>query len=692
MAPEADWLIIWDDLPVGALPLTALWWLLSAPIYQLTQPAGQLTATHESDFGKAVDADAKAASTVELMRLLQTDLGTLLNRPELRDQLVPLRLVPAVWSVQDIKAYLCQCDDDVDGLKWVAVGADRRPLGLLKPSWIARLRSELPVSRELAAQHAASLQVSQLKSDYLAYISHEVKNPITALLGLSELLADSTPIGLSDRQQHYIQLIRDNSRHLAAIANNILDLSRIELNQLQLSHQAMSIRQICDRAWQLSAQGPNGSPEALAGLNIYIQAGLTEVTADEQRLVQMLIRLFANARTSVASSGSPSAASGTAGSIGVTVEEWGQWYAITVWDRGAGIPAEQQPLLLQTLKPAPRNQTPEETGFGLVLTQRLAQLHGGDLTFVSTAGKSEFTLLLPSSPHQTQAASATSRSQPVAPRASRQLAMIVDTEVERIMALLEQLKSNGYCAAVARSGTEALQKVRQLHPQIVLLNPAVPLLSGWDVLALIKHDQATQHIPVIMTASATAPILDKGVADALLTTPSTAVDLMQAIASVTPQGLQAVPQQKPLPQDSPSKAALTVLYLNATTDTATSAAARTDHIDFSSLLHPYGCRVLEVDDFEQGNIIARVWKPSVALLGLSVPADVTYLQQLRQLPSLAKLPMVVINPDTAAAGHRAGLLVYPCLMSPQTLQTGASVDLALLVQVIHTAVAGARLA
>ncbi len=668
---EGEWLLIWDEDPVGALPLASLSQLMSAIICGLTQPIDSLPS-HDSASAPVSSRDDAAP-----MPLLQSTLKQVLERPELRLQLKPLQLVPATWSVQEFKAYLRHYSDDAAQFEWVAVDAEQRPLGLLNPTRLAPTWNNPLPSQELMAQNAELVQTSQLKSSYLAYISHEVKNPITAMLGLSELLADSALKSLSDRQQRYIQLIRHNSQRLAAIANDMLDLSRVELGQLQLSYQSLSIRQLCDLAWQFQPRAAAQPPAATVPPSISIQLGLSEIVADKQRLVQMLAQLLANARRSTA----------TFGEVGIAVEQWGQWYAFTIWDTGIGIPPERQTLLLQTLQPLENPSThAAESGLGLVLTQRLVQLHGGDLTFVSNPGRSEFTLLLPPAPSHISAPPSP-QSSAAAVQMTHPLAVVAEAAASHLTQLVSQLSDIGYRVAVARSGTEALQKVRRLHPKILFLDPVLPLLSGWDVLALVKGDLATRHIPTILSTASTAHPLERGQADAVLSLPSTPSALLQTLADTVPQGLHSsASAPRTVTPRAPSSTTLTVLYFNPSEETEAPST-----IDFSGLLHPYGCRVLEVDDLDQAGLVAQVWKPNVALLGLSVPANPAYLRQLGQLRSLALLPMVVLEPTIAEAGHQAGLLVYPCLMSPHGLKGGASVDLTLLVQVIRVAAQGATL-
>ncbi|MFN7661231.1 MAG: two-component system response regulator, partial [Dolichospermum sp.] len=88
------------------------------------------------------------------------------------------------------------------------------------------------------------------------------------------------------------------------------------------------------------------------------------------------------------------------------------------------------------------------------------------------------------------------------PNSSPRLVLVVEAVAQYIEELTEQLKALGYRVVIARSGTEALEKARRLQPKAIFLNPLLPLLSGWDVLTLLKSDALTRHIHVVVTATA----------------------------------------------------------------------------------------------------------------------------------------------------------------------------------------------
>lgn len=534
------------------------------------------------------------------------------------------------------------------------------------------------VAKELTAKNADLVQLNRLKDEFLACISHELKTPLTAVLGLSTLLKDQALGELNNRQTRYAQLIHQSGRHLVLIVNDILDLTRIETGQLELTLEPVNIRTVCDRAYEqarrLQPQEESAGTETLSAseseihFNLAVQPGLETLIADELRLRQMLTNLLSNAFKFTEADGK----------AGLTVEAWEGWIAFTVWDTGIGIPDEKQHLIFQKFQQLenPLTRRYEGTGLGLVLTQRLARLHGGDVTFTSVEGQgSQFTILLPPSPPQVT----TTESQPPIPLAqtySSRLVLVVEAVPRFLEDLTRQLAGLGYRVAIARSGNEALEKVRRLQPATVFLNPALPQLSGWDVLTLLKSDAETRNIPVIVTAShlEKAQAYRNG-ANGFLSLP--------ILPEALEQSLEPLIHRATEPQNTATS--LTILHLNVG---GQDLSAQSEHYlatHLNSLLHPHNCRMLEVDDLDQADLLAKVWKPNVMLLDGAISDPMAYLKQLSEYPALAALPLVTLTTEiTQAANQLPELTVFPCLASLPNEMTDPSADSALL-QVIQVA-------
>ncbi|WP_225895371.1 ATP-binding response regulator [Dendronalium phyllosphericum] len=534
--------------------------------------------------------------------------------------------------------------------------------------------------KELAAKNADLIQLNRLKDEFLACISHELKTPLTAVLGLSRLLVDRQLGELNERQARYAGLIHQSGRHLMSVVNDILDLTRMETGQMELALVPVKIRSVCDRALSeakavhtqsikaTSTSEPEAGRSSSPEFTLSIEPGLDQIVADELRLRQMLIHLLSNAFKFTE----------TSGEIGLRVSRWEGWIAFTIWDTGIGIPEHQQHLIFQKFQQLenPLTRQFEGTGLGLVLTRALARLHGGDVSFLSREGKgSHFTLLLPPSPPTTGFAESemattadketqnmgrqispaarqrvTTTAQPH-PTCSQRLVLVVEAVAKYIEDLTEELKNLGYRVVIARSGTEAVEKARRLQPKAIFLNPLLPLLSGWDVLTLLKSDAATRHISVILTATAAEKEQAfANQADGFLSLPvehQTLAPLLEKLCAAPTIQQPGVDSSEIISTKNP----LRILRLvNPALESVNPHPSLREH------------RVIEVDDLDQAELLARVWQFDVVLLDVEHSLAQIHLQQLTQHPRLTALPLVTCDvATTLAASQIPGLSVYPCL-------------------------------
>lgn len=492
--------------------------------------------------------------------------------------------------------------------------------------------------QELAAKNADLVQLNRLKDEFLACISHELKSPLTAVVGLSSLLQEQKVGTLNGRQVHYAELIYRSGRQLMTLVNDLLDLTRLETGQLKLTFLPLSINNICARAYHSIKEKYQGKTDHPLSFRLEIEPGLEDFVADELRLHQMLVHLLDNAAKFTR----------TGGQFGLSVNRWEDWIAFTVWDTGIGIPEESQHLIFQKFQQLenPLTRQFEGTGLGLVLTQRLARAHGGEISFVSKVGQgSQFTLLLPPSPNLEVRKSYSQGGNP--------LILIVEAIPHAIEDLMGKLTQLGYRVVIARTGTEAVEKARQLRPYAIFLNPLLPLLSGWDVLTLLKSDPQTRSIRVFMTETqGNQPLQEHKRADGFLPIPADLLKLQGILESVQPK---RVSQNR----------ALTILRLNPNAPQESSAGLGS-HSEWTLItqLSQFNHRILEADDLDQAEMLTHVWEIDVVVLDgqyLTDPND--YLRSLAEQPELVSLPLVVLDMKTAEAANQIdGLSVFPCFI------------------------------
>lgn len=521
-----------------------------------------------------------------------------------------------------------------------------RVLGSLQVVLATDITEQKQLCRELAAKNADLVQLNRLKDEFLACITHELKSPLTAIVGLSNLLNEKSIGELNQRQQRYVNQIYQSGRQLMNLVNDLLDLARLETGQLQLHPELVNLKRVCDRAHQEAQQK---TPHSETEFTLNIEVGLETIIADEMRLGQMLAHLLSNGRKFSVEDGK----------MGLEVSQWEGWIAFTVWDTGIGIPEASQHLIFQKFQQLedPMTRQFSGSGLGLVLTQRLAHAHGGDVSFISEEGKgSEFTLLLPPAPPPKSSLVRSPSRQAV-----RKLVLIVEAVPKYLNNLNQHLRRLGYQVAIARSGTEALLKARTFQPCTILLNPILPLLSGWDVLTLLKSHPSNSQIPIIVTGtpSEKQAALNNG-ADAFINLP---VDINQLKAALStceaPRSLyrRAITilrlhysERETLPKQD-----IIAEILNTPLETST-------RINY---------RLLEADDPEQAELLQRIWHPDVLLLtGENIPQH--FLKDISAQDTLPNLPIVCLDPETARLAHQVShLSIYPCfnLLADQSQNT-----------------------
>jgi len=540
---------------------------------------------------------------------------------------------------------------------------------------------DLAIAYDITAQKNLAQELSGLsrvKDEFLTCINHELKTPLTSVIGIASLLSNNTFGELNERQSRYVKMIHQSGRQLVSIIDNIFDLAKAESGQLELYAETVSVKDICQKSIQQakklvqqdSSIFRNYSFEEGWELDIHLDIDPTVQTiyADETRLQQMLVNLLSNAfKFSFFPSELVDDLPSVPPQIGVTVRWWEGWLAITVWDQGIGIPEEKQSLVFQKFQQVENVLTRrfEGTGSSLLLTRHLARLHGGDITFVSQVDVgSQFTILLPPETSQNHDQVHLEQLERRMELSHGRLVLVVETSTETLDWLRNTLADFNYQVVIARSGTEALEKARRLQPCLILLSPDVPMLSGWDVLALLKGDAVTQHIRVVMMKRADEPKINSHQADGILIKPFKAAEL-----SVF------------LPNYVTNPKALKFLYLNQNLGEGVIA-----------LLNDLGHSVLEAEDLSQGDVLSKIWRPDLFLLNGDNQVLLECLENISQLETLSSLPILLITKSAIAEinwlqNRFANLNLHDCLsLDLDNLDTARAEVLLALHQSITNAV------
>ena len=248
------------------------------------------------------------------------------------------------------------------------LGAHARTLEGLNRDLLALGREMAERQEDLQQSHAELGRLSAQKSDLLATVTHEIRTPLTAILGFGELLEEGTYGDLNPEQAEVLHKMIQGAKDLLTLVNRILDLSRIEAGRLLLDRQPSSVREILEQA--VEPVRPLALRKRLELKLLPVPAQLPPVWADFLRVVEILTNLLGNAVKFTPEGGE----------IEVGARLSGEWVEVWVRDTGPGIEPEQQRRIFEKFA-----QTPEgarrygSSGLGLALCRELVTLHGGQI-------------------------------------------------------------------------------------------------------------------------------------------------------------------------------------------------------------------------------------------------------------------------------------------------------------------------
>ncbi|MBN3035486.1 MAG: tetratricopeptide repeat protein [Bacteroidales bacterium] len=373
-------------------------------------------------------------------------------------------------------------------------------LGTVKDITGQKCYEELLIHEKEVAEKA-----TRSKSLFLARMSHEIRTHMSGIIGMSELLNDTS---LSAEQTKYLDIVRLSGNNLLSIVNEILDFSRIEAGQIRLDHQPLDIRRIIEQIVEL-----NDMKAARKGLKLNIDVSPdipSPLLADELRLTQILMNLTDNA-IKFTDSGTVSLSAG----IADPREEPGCdkiRLIFTITDTGSGIPESDIPLLFQpfTQSGLTLHKRRGGTGLGLAICKHLAELMGGKIGVTSRLDQGSafwFTAVLAKDLRQENCTEET-REPPGSSESHKKLRVLLieDNAVNRQMAC-SILEHEGHVTEVAENGAVGVEMFRGKKYDLVLMDIQMPVMDGIMATRAIRQyekQQNLQETPIIaVTAHAT---------------------------------------------------------------------------------------------------------------------------------------------------------------------------------------------
>ncbi|HSL22186.1 MAG TPA: PAS domain S-box protein [Vicinamibacterales bacterium] len=332
------------------------------------------------------------------------------------------------------------------------------------------------------------------KNEFLAMLSHELRNPLAAIRN-SLFILERTPPGSNDARVAREVIDRQVGR-LVRLVDDLLDVTRISRNKIHLELQPLELNDLVRRT--VADQRPAFEQSAIQ-LETAVPESPIVVMADRERLAQVISNLLHNAGKFTPEGGR----------VRVSVEAEGaaRQAVIRVADTGAGMPADVVTRVFEPFMQAEHTRARSHggLGLGLALAKGLIDLHGGAIAAESEGvGKgSLFTVRLPLSPAGAAVAPAVPQA---AERRARRILLIED-DTDAAETLRQMLEFMGHTVTLVRDGATGVAQARALRPDAVLCDIGLPGMDGYEVARAIRDDDDLRHV-LLLAVSGYASALD----------------------------------------------------------------------------------------------------------------------------------------------------------------------------------------
>ncbi len=491
-----------------------------------------------------------------------------------------------------------------------------------------RKRAEAELLRakdEAETAKAESEAANVAKSEFLANMSHELRTPLNAVIMYSELLQEEAVDRGVESFVPDLERIRAGGKHLLALVNGVLDLSKIEAGKMDLYLETFDIASMVN---EVATTVEPLIHKKLNKLDVQCPADIGSMHADLTKVRQILFNLLSNAAKFAEKGTITMQISRDAGK--------GGWITFRVSDTGIGMSPDQLQKLFQPFTQADASTTRKfgGTGLGLVISKNFCHMMGGDVVVESRPGEgSTFTVRLPGDLYNPAVVDPASPPATTGQTAlSVTTVLVIDDEPAVRDLMSRSLGSEGIRILTAADGEEGLRKAHEQQPDLIFLDVMMPKMDGWAVLTALKSDPVLLRIPVVMLTIVTNKEMGYVLgASEYLTKPIDRDRLADVIDKYRPK--------------DPGRVVLVV-----DDDVATRQVLR-------RTLIRQGWSVVEAENGRVALERVATQKPSLIMLDMIMPEmdGFAFLAALRKDPDSASTPVVVLTSKDLTPDERSQL-------------------------------------
>lgn len=328
---------------------------------------------------------------------------------------------------------------------------------------------------ELKASQEQLRRENERKDTFLATLAHELRNPIAPIRYAVALLKRQTPL---ETKEQATEVIARQSSHIARLLDDLMDMSRITRNVIELKREVLDLRTVVKHSIE---EGEPHYADMKQRVSVSLPSEPVWVDGDATRLQQVFGNLLDNAAKY----------SDRPGEVHVRVDTQNTSALVTVTDSGIGIPKERQSEVFQLFSQLHGGHRGRHgLGIGLAVVKQLVDLHGGSIAVYSegTGKGSRFTVALPLA-RPVSSGEQPSLARVESPHPSQDRVLVVDDNCDAANALAALLQASGYMTSVVYDGESALRAFEAVRPHVVLLDLGLPGMSGLEVARALRREE-----------------------------------------------------------------------------------------------------------------------------------------------------------------------------------------------------------